>query len=120
MRKLRRLVLAGTAVLAFPAAASAASCMDEVQRVSQQLGVQGRPAAPGATPPAEAPATTESRGVPPEASSRLSGTGAASGPAGRHSEAIASLQAARAGSAQGNEKDCLAQLAKARAAVEGK
>ncbi len=101
--------------------AAAASCMDDVQRVAQRLGVQERPASPGAPAPAEAPATTESRGIPPEVTSRLTGSGTPPGAtAGPRSEALASLQAARAANAQGNESECLAQLAKARAALEGK
>jgi len=120
MRGLSTIALAGSVLLATPVAAQGAGCMDEVQRVSQQLGVQAPPAAPGTTPPAEVPATTESRGVPPEATSRLSGTGAEAGSTGQRSQAIASLQAARAANAQGNEKECLEQLAKARAALGGK
>jgi len=120
MRGLRTVMLAGSVSLATPVTALAAGCLDEVQRVAQQLGAQAQPAAPGTTPPAEVPATTESRGVPPEASSRLSGTGSEPGSTGRRSQAIASLQAARAANAEGNERECLEQLAKARAALDGK
>lgn len=77
-----------------------ASCMDEVQQLTQRLGLSPNAVAPSA----ELPATTESRGIP-----------AGGNPiAVRRSEALAALQSARAASAQGNEQECAAQLDKAR------
>jgi hypothetical protein len=113
----QRAGLAALVLMVFGGAASAAECMKEVERVSAQLGV----AAPtrNGPPPAERPATTESRGVPPEASSRLS-TGTPTAGGDRRGEAVQSLQAARAASAQGNEGECMAQLAKAQEVLQPK
>jgi hypothetical protein len=103
-------------VLAIPTA-RAAGCMEEVERVAQNLGLTK--SIPG-LPQTTAPATTESRGIPPEVTSRLSGTGTSSGTtAGRQGEALALLQSARAANAQGNENECFAQLAKARETLSG-
>ncbi len=111
-----RVVVAAMVLIAGSEAAWAAGCMAEVERMSQQLGVAA-PKTSGA-PPAERPATTESRGVPPEASSRLN-TGTPGG-GDRRGEAVASLQAARAASAQGNEQACNEQLTKAQDALKQK
>jgi hypothetical protein len=99
------------AVLCFIAAPSAlaAECKAEIEQVTQQLGL-----------PADAPATTESRGIPPEASSRLGGPVPGNPAATRRSEVLASLQAARAASAEGNEPECFAQLAKAQAVLKAR
>lgn len=93
----------------------AASCMDDVQRLTNELGIsQNAPPRDGA-PGQETPATTESRGISPEVTSRLTGSGAAPGNtiAVRRTEVLGLLQAARAASAQGNEQECLTQLSKA-------
>lgn len=105
------------AVLSSPPA-HAAGCLEEVERVAQNLGLTK--SIPG-LPQAAAPATTESRGIPPEVTSRLSGTGTSSGTtAGRQGEALAMLQSARAANAQGNEQECFSQLAKAKETLQGK
>ncbi|HEX9461445.1 MAG TPA: hypothetical protein VGB82_02505 [Alphaproteobacteria bacterium] len=117
----RILTVMGLTVVASPAV-QAAGCMDEVERVAQSLGLSK--SLPGSIPglsKGEAPATTESRGIPPEVTSRLTGTGTPSAnPAGRQGEALGLLQSARAASAQGNEPECFAQLAKARSMLGGK
>lgn len=88
--------------------ALAAECKSEIEQVTQQVGLSP-----------DIPATTESRGIPPEASSRLSGAVPGNPTAGR-AEVLASLQAARAANAAGNEPECFAQLAKARALLRSK
>lgn len=111
-------VALGTAVTgATGRPALAASCMDDVERLTNQLGVsQNAPPQNGATAP-EVPATTESRGIPPEVTSRITGSGGGAGSgnpvAVRRTEVLGLLQAARAASAQGNEQECLTQLNKA-------
>ncbi len=113
----REALLSVAITLASCQPAPAASCQDEIDRVSQQLGLS-----PGSSPSgaAEPPATTESRGLPPEVTSRLSNTGIGPGnpTAMRRTEVLASLQAARAAAAQGDESECLAQLAKAQSALQ--
>lgn len=117
MRKQILLATILTAMSAAPAV-QAAGCMDEVERVAQSLGLTK--SIPGLSK-GEAPATTESRGIPPEVTSRLTGTGTPSAtPGGRQGEALGLLQSARAASAQGNEPECFAQLAKARSMLSGK
>ncbi len=97
----------------------AATCMDDVQQLAKRLGVAQTAAPQNGMPGAGPPATTESRGIPPEVTSRLSGNAAAGNPtAARRSEALAALQSARAAAAQGNEQACSAQLAKAQEIFE--
>jgi hypothetical protein len=95
------------ATLMIPAVRPAlAGCMDDVQHLQSELGI-----APGT----ETPATTESRGISPDVTSRLTGSGVPGGNpiAVRRTEVLGLLQSARAASAQGNEDECLAQLGKA-------
>jgi hypothetical protein len=119
MRK--ELLLASMTLLLSCPLANAAGCLEEVERVAQKMGVmKSLPSIPGMGK-GDAPATTESRGIPPEVSSRLTGTGTSSATsAGREGEAVAMLQSARAANAQGNEQECFSQLAKAREKLEGK
>lgn len=104
------LLLAGTA----GSNVALASCMDDVQQLTSRLGLV--PQAPANRTGGEAPATTESRGISPEITSRLNGTGAAAGNtvAAKRTEVLASIQAARAAAAQGNEQECETQINKAR------
>lgn len=91
--------------------AQAADCGDEVQRVTRQIGL-----APNA------PATSASPGPPADVTSRLNeGAPVPGNPiAIRRTEVLASLEAARAAAAQGNEQACLDQLAKAQAALQAR
>lgn len=97
----------------------AAGCMDEVQHMSTTLGVTPSAPAPNGASTPEPPATTESRGISPEVTSRLTAPNATPGNpiAARRSEVLALLQAARAASAQGNEQECLTQVNKARSVL---
>jgi len=92
--------------------------MDDVQQLTKRLGLSPNTAPQNGLPGAELPATTESRGIPPEVTSRLSGGTPGNPVAARRSEALAALQSARAAAAQGNEQECSAQLAKAQAIFE--
>lgn len=98
---------------------AAASCMDEVRQLTSQLGLAPQAPPAGGTA-GETPATTESRGLPPEATTPLNGAGPALGDtiAARRSEVLASMQAARAAAAQGDEQGCDADLEKARSVLE--
>ncbi len=117
MRK--ELLFASILVLTASPLAQAASCLQEVESVAQKMGVMK--SIPGLPQAGTAPATTESRGIPPEVTSRLTGTGTSSATSGgRQGEALAMLQSARAADAQGNEQECFSQLAKAREKLEGK
>ena len=111
------------ALLATTSPAFAATCMDDVQALTRQLGMEQSAPPQNGAPGAGPPATTESRGIPPEVTSRLSGNAALGNTGGntvaaRRSSALAALQSARAAAAQGNEQACSAQLAKARAIFE--
>ncbi len=116
-------VVLGTAIAIAAPRLVAASCIDDVQRLTNELGVSNVvPSTGTGQPPAEPPATTESRGISPEVTSRLTGSGATSGNpvAVRRTEVLGLLQSARAASAQGNENECLAQLSKAQDVMRGR
>jgi len=115
MGHIRRGALVVAALMAGAPPALAASCMDDVQALSKQLGLAPSVPPQNGMPGAEPPATMESRGIPPEVTSRLSGAAPGNPIAARRSEALAALQSARAAAAQGNEPECSAQLAKAQA-----
>ncbi len=116
-------VMLGTAIAIAAPGLAAATSMDDVRRLTNELGVSNVvPSTGTGQPPAEPPATTESRGISPEVTSRLTGSGATSGNpvAVRRTEVLGLLQSARAASAQGNEDECLAQLGKAQRVMSGR
>lgn len=119
MGHIRQGALIVAALMAGASPTLAAGCMDDVQQLTKRLGLSPNAVPQSGMPGAEPPATMESRGIPPEVTSRLSGGTTAGNPvAVRRTEALAALQSARAAAAQGNEQECTAQLAKAQAIFE--
>jgi len=98
---------------------AAASCMDEVRQLTSQLGLAPQAPPAGGTA-GEAPTATESRGLLPDTTAPLGGASSALGGtiAARRTEVLASVQAARAAAAQGDEQGCVTDLAKARSVLQ--